>query len=284
MQYFAVCGEAGVAILTYRRLSKILLLNEMSGSSTGKLWTPEHKLALAQSVCKRKGYIKTLANFKDKYQLVIDDLKASALDFAKITLSFPSIQNTFIKHSRDVLEELGISSEGANLSGLASSPSEYQKLHMNMAEEVDKFTTQKNETKEKKKKKKEKNLLTHERTGLLKQSNAPPSASNSDATTSPSDASGDSDGAGPTPPSNGRPVPKNPLASTNDSVARMQAALAGFSNKRQRTEEDPVIKHLVQANTNTAEMMKMLATSVTTLTALMTQTPLSSSGCGWIWR
>jgi len=239
-----------------------------------KSWKADGRmLALAQAVCKRKAYIKTQdVSFKDKYEKVISDLEASDVDFTGITLSFPSLQNTFQRHSAFVLKLLGISSEGANLSGLDSTPSEYHTLIMNMAEEVDARATQVKEAKVAKAKK-DKNLLTHERTGLLRQSNVRPSASHSDGTTSPSDASEDGDGNGdrPTPASTGRLVSRNGLASTNDSMAKMQAALANHSHKRPRTEDDQVLKQLVQANAQTAEVLQVLTASVSTLTAMMAQ-------------
>lgn len=131
-------------------------------------WTDARKLALAVAVSACKAYKKDPGDdsYQIKYSNVMKRLNMNP-EFVGINLTFPAIQDTFKRFQKTVLMECGVSEEGANLSG-KSDPTEYEKLMINMAED-------KAKGEHKKKVKAEKDaeikagLLTHERTGLMKQ-------------------------------------------------------------------------------------------------------------------
>lgn len=158
-------------------------------------WPERKQYLLAEAVCKRKAYIRTTDKFTDKYDRVISDLKKHPEGlFTSTKLSFPAIQNTFKRFQATVLKQVGISEEGANISGLPEKPTEYQTLMINMAEEVANAKRKRVKAKVGEKRK-QKSMLTHERTGLQKQSGkkwAAPATADEDQDSDVSSLSGNS--------------------------------------------------------------------------------------------
>ena len=89
-------------------------------------------------------------------------------EFEHLNIGASALQNAFYSQLKAVLQKYGIEKEQVNLSGLASEPSEYEKLLLEMAEEDYKETRKrKNDAEKAKQKKKLNNIITAE--GLAKQ-------------------------------------------------------------------------------------------------------------------
>jgi hypothetical protein len=137
-------------------------------------WTPEMKFKLAFYASKHKAYIKSTESMADKWKKVLESLtKDSEFDNENFKSSPPATDTlsiTFKRHKDEVLKELGISEEGANLSGYEGEPSSFQLLMINMEEEI-----QKNAFKIKaatlKEKTKQDAIFTHENDLLKNQMN-----------------------------------------------------------------------------------------------------------------
>lgn len=125
-------------------------------------WTDAMKLRLVKLTHKYKGYIKTDDNFKDKWTIIYEKL---LVDFPDLVIKAAALQNQFKRFSEQTMKDLGISEEGANLSGLPETCGEYEKLIVTMEHEV--FQTEKSKKAQKDKKAKiQKALLTHEKEAL----------------------------------------------------------------------------------------------------------------------
>ena len=157
----------------------------MSESSVSKKtnvrWDDNLKLKLANATSKYRGYkqddkkVKHPMRMETKWEKIRDHLLAdSTIDenFKVNPPSTKSLQTSFHRFLKEVLKAAGISEEGANLSGLDESPTEYQQLMINMAQEIDSLKQTKNQLKEKEKKKRFL-VLTHENDHLLQQRKIP---------------------------------------------------------------------------------------------------------------
>jgi hypothetical protein len=147
-------------------------------------WTTDMKYKLAFYTSKFEAYIKTDDLMADKWKKVLEALmKDSAFDenFKMNPPEAETLATTFKRNKAEVLKELGISEEGANLSGLEGEPTPYQLLMINMEEEIQKYSNKKKEEKEKEKKKKAA-IFTHEQDLLRNQmkNSAPKSNSRSE--------------------------------------------------------------------------------------------------------
>jgi len=128
-------------------------------------WTDAMKLRLVKLTHKYKGYIKTDDNFKEKWTIICEKL---LIDYPDLIIKPAALQNQFWRFSDQSLKDLGISEEGANLSGLPETCGEFEKLVVTMAHEV--YQTEKSKKAQKAKKAKiQKALLTHEKEALLEQ-------------------------------------------------------------------------------------------------------------------
>jgi len=131
-------------------------------------WTEPALMALANQVVSDLAY-KTTKDclMKDKWTKVLSNLKGRPM-FEELNISYTALQAHFKREMKEILELKGISSEGANLSGLDEEPSEYHKIMLNMAEELS--TTKDLAVAEALKKRKvSQGLLGHERTGMQEQ-------------------------------------------------------------------------------------------------------------------
>ena len=142
---------------------------EKSGKKNYTRWTDTMKFKLANLALKYGGYKRTGDAMEKKWQLIAELLSTDE-EFTKsdVKSDGKSLYAQFKRLQEAVLKELGISEEGANLSGLAAEPSPYQLLIINMAEEVSTNKGAKDIAKEKKAKL-QSNLLTHENNGLSNQ-------------------------------------------------------------------------------------------------------------------
>ena len=136
-------------------------------------WTDEMKLRMVQLCLKHKGYIRTEDNMNEKWNEILNAAKMDPL-FIEMPKNYSamSLQNKFKACKDEVLLELGITKEGANLSGLPSTMTEYQSLLVAMAEEVHKKTYSAAQDKAKKERQ-QVGLLTHEINQLARQSGTP---------------------------------------------------------------------------------------------------------------
>lgn len=100
-------------------------------------WTDEMKYRMVTLAHKHKGYIKTDVNMNIKWNKILTCCREEPI-FSELSADYSamSLQNKFRTTSAELLKELGITVEGANLSGLPESASPYQKLIVAMAEEV----------------------------------------------------------------------------------------------------------------------------------------------------
>ena len=130
-------------------------------------WTESRKHRLAVLVQKYLAHIKSDKTFKDKWEKVLDKLKADA-DFQNIAIGVAGIEAAFKRFQKEVLNKAGISEEGPNLSGLAEEPNDYEKLMILLAQET---AQQKAKAKVAKNRKGNirKGLLTHEEKTLTQQ-------------------------------------------------------------------------------------------------------------------
>jgi len=133
-------------------------------------WNEFQNLVLIKQAMLKKAYIKTGVNFEKKWSEVRDSLILSPEFIGENMPTWEGLQKRFNREMKDVLDRLGISAEGANLSGFGDeSPlGEYEKMICQMAHEVHTKESYKSEEKLKKAKV-QKSLLTHEKSALLEQ-------------------------------------------------------------------------------------------------------------------
>ena len=150
---------------------------EVTSKKSNIRWDDALKLKLALATSKFRGYkqddkkIKHPLRMEIKWERIRDHLlNDSTIDesFKSNPPSAKSLQTTFHRFLKEVLKAAGISEEGANLSGLEESPTEYQQLMIDIASEIDSVKETKKSEKEKEESKK-KAILTHENDHLLKQ-------------------------------------------------------------------------------------------------------------------
>jgi hypothetical protein len=130
-------------------------------------WHDEAKLELAKVTNKHKGYIKTATSHEVKWVHILAEIKSNPL-FGTLDVTAATLKTAFDRHQKEILRNLGISEEGANLSGLMEKPSDYELLMINMAQEEAKLTKKVIDEKEKRARLGQ-NLLTHESSGLKDQ-------------------------------------------------------------------------------------------------------------------
>jgi hypothetical protein len=125
------------------------------------------KLILSKEVNRNKAYKKTEQSMEVKWKSILDRITLMP-QLIGISCTWQTLQTQFNRFKDDVLKELQISEEGANLSGLANEPSEFQFLMVNMAEEL---FEQKHSAQHKKDKKQQLQaaLITHEKSSLTTQ-------------------------------------------------------------------------------------------------------------------
>ena len=88
-------------------------------------WTDEMKLILSKEVNRNKAYKKTEQSMEVKWKSILDRITLMP-QFIGISCTWQTLQTQYNRFKDDVLKELQISEEGANLSGLANEPSEFQ--------------------------------------------------------------------------------------------------------------------------------------------------------------
>ena len=98
-------------------------------------WTTNRKEKLAKVVKNVQAYIKTDTSFEIKFGIVKQRLMDDD-DFKAMEIGWKALQTQFGRDSKEVLRECGISDERINLSGMEKKPTDYQSLHISMAEEV----------------------------------------------------------------------------------------------------------------------------------------------------
>lgn len=134
----------------------------MTSCSVYFTWTDEKRYTLAKLVYRLKAYKKTELSMKSKFEIVYKQLKEKP-EFEQLNMTSQSLQNSFKRDQEAVLIKLGILKEQVNLSGLPTEPSEYEKLHVAMAEEESDLTKKRKRKQEKAKNSKNlSNVLVHE--------------------------------------------------------------------------------------------------------------------------
>jgi hypothetical protein len=113
-------------------------------------WTEQMKYKLAKEVNRAVAYMTTKDSMETKFKIVLNKLEGDDA-FEGINISVKALMNQYRRLSADVLKELGISEEGANLSGLDESPSDYQQLMIDMERKRQKSSKEKLNLKLKKK-------------------------------------------------------------------------------------------------------------------------------------
>ena len=79
-------------------------------------------------------YKKTTQSYKEKFEIILFQLKQKP-EFSTLNTAWNALQTAFKRDQAVVLAKFGISKEQVNLSGLNEMPAEYEKLHLDMAEE-----------------------------------------------------------------------------------------------------------------------------------------------------
>ena len=98
-------------------------------------WTLARKEKLAKIVKNVQAYIKTDTSFEIKFGIVKQRLMEED-DFQGMEIGWKALQTQFNRDTSLVLRECGIENDKINLSGMEKKPTEYQSLHISMAEEV----------------------------------------------------------------------------------------------------------------------------------------------------
>jgi hypothetical protein len=155
---------------------------DVSGlKKTNIRWDDDLKYKLANAAMKYRGYklddknIKKPMRMETKWEKIRDHLlNDNTIDesFKNNPPSAKSLQTSFHRFVKEVLKAAGISEEGANLSGLEETPTDYQQLMINIGQEIDNAKSAKRFEKEKEEKKK-RLILTHENDHLLQQRKLP---------------------------------------------------------------------------------------------------------------
>lgn len=203
----------------------------MSGRLTYFRWGEDEDYRLAYLVHKYKAYKKTDETKKDKWNAVLNAVLAEPI-FSKLKETEPNwqaIQRRFERMSGEMLKALGVSEEGANLSGLDVEASPLQTLIVNMAEEVYKLKMNKKKKKEEKKAV-QKALLTHERTGLTAQGAVREKAGTTSLLSSPAATA------------NSTPAPQkttSALDAVDTSDSEDEGAAAVVHNKKEEEKKSP---------------------------------------------
>lgn len=129
-------------------------------STTYFRWTDRQKEIFADQVSKYKGHLKNEETMEVKWKRINEKLVGKA-EFSGLNVTWQSLQNQYKRFSEATLKEIGISVEGANLSGLPENASNYVQYIVAMAKE--KINTEAaKKTELLKKKRKAQALLTHE--------------------------------------------------------------------------------------------------------------------------
>lgn len=98
-------------------------------------WTEARKLSMAKTVSANKGHVKNGVSMKVKWELILGKLKEKP-GFESLSITALTLQNAFKRDQGLVLEKFGFSKEQVNLSALDGvPPSEYESLHLELAEE-----------------------------------------------------------------------------------------------------------------------------------------------------
>ena len=103
-------------------------------------WTLPRKITFAKIVLQKNGH---LAKVKDglkkgqRWDAILLDLKKQ-VGFQDLDINAKSLQNKFAEEQEKVLDDCGVTKQTVNLSGFSNEPPEYEKLMLEMAEEVEK--------------------------------------------------------------------------------------------------------------------------------------------------
>ena len=126
---------------------------EATSKKSNIRWDDSLKLKLALATSKYRGYkqddkkVKNPLKMETKWEKIRENLlKDSTVDetFKSNPPSAKSLQTSFHRFLKEVLKAAGISEEGANLSGLDESPTEYPQLMIDMGKEIDSLKEKKN--------------------------------------------------------------------------------------------------------------------------------------------
>ena len=92
-------------------------------------WSQEEQLDLAKVVMRFKGYKNTELTYEQKFTMIVSNLITEKPKYAAFGLKPLTLQQAFKRQQEVTLKALGISEEGANLSGLPEDISELHQLH-----------------------------------------------------------------------------------------------------------------------------------------------------------
>ena len=98
-------------------------------------WTPSREYTLVNYIFKEKGHLKSDTNMVDKFNNISLKVRADSAFIGKEFFDGNALRKKWERISTVVDKKYGISSEGANLSGLEEEPSDLEKLVSDLLEE-----------------------------------------------------------------------------------------------------------------------------------------------------
>lgn len=109
----------------------------ISEPKTNIVYTPEMMRIIASKASEHDAYKKTASTMKEKWSLVIEDLKQLSL-FKEVSdkLNWNLLYAKFKREMAEAIEKAGIDKQYVNLSALAEEPDDYTLLLLTMAEEI----------------------------------------------------------------------------------------------------------------------------------------------------
>jgi hypothetical protein len=127
------------------------------------------KVARYRGHCQYNEHFTEKTSMQVKWEAILEKMKERYLDFS--IQKYDALQKQFKRFHEDALREIGITMEGANLSGLPTMPSQYHTLAIKLAEDIQRENDYKAQKASKAAKKKavSKSLLTHEESVLCRQ-------------------------------------------------------------------------------------------------------------------
>jgi hypothetical protein len=131
-------------------------------------WTASREFTFVNYILLEKGHLKTDTNMVDKFNAISFKLRVDSAFIGRDFLDGAALKKKWDRMSSLVDAKYGISSEGANLSGLEEEPSEVEKLILDLLKE--RFDTKKAKDEQSLKDKiRNEKMLTHEKTMLKRQ-------------------------------------------------------------------------------------------------------------------
>lgn len=138
------------------------------GKRTHFPWTGSREFTLVNYILNEKGHLKTATNMVDKFNAISLKLRVDSAFIGRDFLDGAALKKKWDRMSSLVDAKYGISSEGANLSGLEEEPSDVEKLILDLLKE--RFDTKKAKDEQSVKDQiRNEKMLTHEKTMLKRQ-------------------------------------------------------------------------------------------------------------------